>query len=250
MRVALLHLDLAAGPQAENIRKIAAALVKAAALGARWAFTPETALQGYFFAADGAKPEVPVQPEAALAPIFALLGMTGVTLFLGCAERDAATGAAYNGVLALAPGGGIVGRSRKRVVHGSAEAWSVAAAEQTPIACDGVNVGMMVCADAWYPENSAALRAAGADVLALAAAWPPGPNGPDGSWERASAATGLPLWVCNQTGRHRMDMTAAESAVIVGGERLFTYSGEAPAVVLFDWDPAGGTHTGFLSLPA
>ncbi len=84
------------------------------------------------------------------------------------------------------------------------------------------------------------MRDAGAEVLTLSAAWPPGPMGPNGKWEEASAATGLPLFVCNQTGRHRMDMTAAESAVIVGGTRRMTHSGEAPAVLLFDWDRDGG----------
>ena len=93
------------------------------------------------------------------------------------------------------------------------------------------------------PENPAAMRDAGAEVLTLSAAWPPGPMGPDGKWEEASAATGLPLFVCNQTGTHRMDMTQAESAVVIGGERRMTHAG-APAILLFDWDRETGRAGG------
>ncbi len=240
MRIALLHLDLAGGPRQRNLDTIVAAASRAAEAGAAWIITPETALQGYFFADGVAEPEVGAEPAADLAPLLDLIRARRLTLFLGCADRDAETGLPHNSLLAFGPDGAVQGRHRKLIAHGGAEAWSKAGATRRPIACCGLTVGAMVCADIWHAENPAAMRDAGAEVLTLSAAWPPGPMGPNGKWEEASAATGLPLFVCNQTGRHRMDMTAAESAVIVGGTRRMTYSGEAPAVLLFDWDRDGG----------
>ena len=56
------------------------------------------------------------------------------------------------------------------------------------------------------------------------------------SGETCSKLCGVPVIVCNQTGYHeRMDMREAESAVIVEGQRLFTYKG-APAVLFCEWD--------------
>lgn len=110
----------------------------------------------------------------------------------------------------------------------------------------------MICADAWFPEHPRAMKDAGAELLTLSAAWPPRPMGPDGCWERDSAATGLGMWVCNQTGRHRMDLTEAESAVIANGHRRLTHAGAEPAVLVFDWDFAKGdtTSADFLRIPA
>lgn len=250
MHIALLHLDLAGGPRARNIAKLTAAVRRAAEAGAEWIITPETALQGYFFADGCAEPEVATEPADDLMPLIATVRARQVSLFLGCADRDAETGLPHNSLVAFGPDGRVIGRHRKLVAHGGAESWSKAGSAREPIPCCGVRVGAMVCADIWFPENPAALREAGAEVLTLSAAWPPGPMGPNGKWEAASAATGLPVFVCNQTGRHRMDMTEAESAVIIGGCRRMTYNGAEEAALVFSWSP-GSDEVGddFLRLP-
>ncbi|MBN2751654.1 MAG: carbon-nitrogen hydrolase family protein, partial [Rhodospirillaceae bacterium] len=213
---------------------------RAAEAGATWIITPETALQGYFFADGNTNPAVATLPTDDLTPLIDLVRRHALTLFLGCADRDATTQLPHNSCVVFGPDGSVKGRHRKLIAHGGAEAWSKAGTTRDPIVCDDIAVGVMVCADIWFPENPAALRSAGAEVLTLSAAWPPGPMGPNGKWEEASAATGLPVFVCNQTGRHRMDMTHAESAVIEDGQRRMTYSGETPAALLFDWAPGSG----------
>ncbi|WP_337995908.1 carbon-nitrogen hydrolase family protein [Oleispirillum naphthae] len=252
MRIALLHLDLAVGSVSRNLGLIVEAASRAADAGADWILTPEVALQGYFFTDADPAPIIPAMPGPEIAPLSELAQARQLTLFLGCAERDAATGLAHNSCVVLGPEGAVLGRHRKLVVHGQTEAWARPGAARRPIACNGVSVGALVCADMWYAENPAAMAAAGAEVLTLAAAWPPGPMGPNGAWERASAETGLPVFVCNQTGRHRMDMTRAESAVITGGARRLTYSGADPAILLFDWDKETGlaTEGDFRRIPA
>ena len=49
MKIALLHLDLSAGPAEKNIEQLLDGIKIAAANGAQWVITPEMAVQGYFF---------------------------------------------------------------------------------------------------------------------------------------------------------------------------------------------------------
>ena len=47
MKIALLHLDVAEGPETRNRKSIISAAGEAVSRGADWIVTPETALQGY-----------------------------------------------------------------------------------------------------------------------------------------------------------------------------------------------------------
>ena len=46
MKIALLHLDVAEGPETRNRKSIISAAGEAVSRGADWIVTPETALQG------------------------------------------------------------------------------------------------------------------------------------------------------------------------------------------------------------
>jgi hypothetical protein len=61
----------------------------------------------------------------------------------------------------------------------------------------------MICADAYSPNTPHKLGRQGASVLASPAVWTSGPHGPNGEWERSTVDTGLPLFVCNRSGRGR-----------------------------------------------
>jgi N-carbamoylputrescine amidase len=237
MRVALLHLDLSGGPEEKNLRLLERTIQMAAEQGASWIITPEIALQGYFFAADGIAGEVPVQPGASLQVLGELATRHGLTLFLGCAEKDAVSGKPYNSCVVLGPHRRILGRHRKMRSHGvGAEAWLTLGEVLQPVACPDMTAGILICADVWFVENAVILKECGAEVIIVPAAWPPGVCGPGDSWEKCSQASGLPVWVCNQTGCHEiLDLRAAQSAVVADGITWFTYSGE-PAILLFDWD--------------
>ncbi|MDU4960761.1 MAG: carbon-nitrogen hydrolase family protein [Sporomusaceae bacterium] len=235
MKVAMLHLALSAGPAAVNLRRLQTGIEQAAAAGADWVITPETALQGYFFAGHNPATEL----TAAVSLLTAQAARHRITLFLGLAERDTASGKQYNSCLVVSPQG-ILGRHRKLRRVGTAEAWAAKGRRCRPIATALLKAGILICADLWYPEHAAALARQGAEVIVAPAAWPPGTCGPADCWERASAAAALPVWVCNQTGCHQqLDFRRAESVVAAAGKTLLRYSGEA-AVLLFDWDTAGG----------
>lgn len=234
-----MHLDLSMGPKDKNLKMLQSAVTLAAEKGANWIITPETALQGYFFAEEESEINVLVQPEPSLKDLIQLVVRHKITLFLGCAEKDAYTGNLYNSCIVIGPNGNVLGRHRKTKSHKKgSEAWLTEGDRFEPIPCPEMNAGVMVCADSWFVDNAIALRSKGAEVLVVLAAWPPTVEcGPGDCWERCSKATGLAVWVCNQTGnRGSIDFSKAESVVVADGKTRFTYSGLQPAVLLFDWD--------------
>lgn len=239
MKIALLHMDFCGGPETVNVRKIEKAMETAATKGAGWVVTPETALQGYFFHS----PEVPgiveVQPSAAAEPLIMAAQRCRVMLFLSCAERDAETKIAHNCCLVIDSHGEVLGRHRKMHTHGvGAESYLTTGTDNIPVECQGIKAGILICADIWFTEHSKDLGEKGAQIILAPAAWPPHPeHGPADSWERSSLASGVPLCVCNQTGLHdTLDLTSAESAIVVDGKKQHAYSGAQPAVLIFEWD--------------
>lgn len=238
MKIALLHMDLCGGPEEKNIERLCQAIGIAAGQGAQWVVTPETALQGYFFYDENGPYQIPVQPSSSAE----LLGQTaaahGVTLFLGCAEKDEHTGQCHNSCLVISPEGQVLGRHRKMHTHGvGAEAWITKGTSAQPVLCGDISAGILICADVWYTEHSEALKEKGAQIILAPAAWPPGPCGPADSWEKSSLASGVPVCICNQTGTHTvMDLVTAESAVLFNGRKCHVYSGSQPAALILDWD--------------
>ncbi|WP_378952766.1 carbon-nitrogen hydrolase family protein [Pelosinus sp. sgz500959] len=239
MRIALLHLDLSGGPEEKNLLLLTKAITLAAQEGATWIVTPETALQGYFFTQKDRPFSIPVQPAPLLQPLQELIATYGVTVFLCCAEQEPSTGLYYNSCLVIGPEGEVIGRHRKMRSHGTgAEGWASKGSVLEPMLCQEMSAGVLVCADAYFEENGQTLRDKEAKVIIVPAAWPPGGCGgpPVNAWERCSAVSGLPVFVCNQTGnQERMDLSKAQSAVIVKGKLQLAYHG-VEAMLLVDWD--------------
>ena len=239
MKIALLHMDFCSGPEAVNINKIERAIQTAAYKGASWVVTPETALQGYFFHSPEEPGVVEVQPSPTAQPLLRAAQRHGITLFLSCAERDSKTKIAHNCCMVIGSKGELLGRHRKMHTHGAgSESYLTTGTESKPVECQGVMVGILICADIWFTEHSEDLGKQGAQIILAPAAWPPHPNlGPADSWERSSLASGVPLCVCNQTGVHdTLDLTSAESAVVIHGEKKHVYSGAQSAILIFEWD--------------
>jgi N-carbamoylputrescine amidase len=247
MKIALLHLDVSSGPETVNLMVLCRAICVAAERGAKWIITPETAVQGYYFAQKEIPLHIPIQPDLSLQPIIELAIKYQLTVFLGCAEQDDVTGKYYNSCLVIGPEGQILGRHRKLRAHGGAEAWSTKGEVLEPVCCQGLAVGVLICADSWYVNHAQILKDKGAQVIVVPAAWPPGECGPGDCWEQCSAATGLPVWVCNQTGnQEKLDFSQAQSVVVANGKTHLAYSDLQQAVLLFDWDDKqGGLSTQF-----
>lgn len=246
IRIALCHLDVAQGPQTDNVNKIEKAIHIAGAHGANWIVTPETALQGYYFYVidPSQKEKIKIQPSEDILPLREACKKYSAYLFLGAGERDSAAKCYRNSCLVFGPDGKLTGRHCKMTAHVGfgAEVWSTNDNKLQPIVCSGVKAGVLVCSDIWFLQYPRALADKGAQIIVDLAAWPPTKETgtPLPAWELASQRTGLPVVVCNQTGTPKwMDMTPGQSAVIENGKAKLLYSGEE-AVLLFDWDAESG----------
>jgi predicted amidohydrolase len=152
-------------------------------------------------------------------------------------ERDEDTLDLYISVYVIASDGAILGTHRKTCVIPEVEAWSNRGGDPSPVIVPPVQTGILICADAYTARASERLRERGAQLLISSAAWGPRPHGPERCWEERSRETGLPLFVCNRTGKDRaLDFWEAESVVVNDGKRLLSYSGFDSTVILINWN--------------
>jgi predicted amidohydrolase len=239
-RMALLHLAPVPGDLAGNRRLVESGLTAAAANGADCAITPELCVSGYAFSGKIGTDWIAVQPDPWTQHLCRMAARRRLTVFLAQPEKDPVSHALHNTVFVIGPDGQIAGRHRKiRTLRTGTEAWSSPGNRVAPVRVPPLgNVGVMICADAHAPWIARQLKRQGATLLLSSAAWGPGAYGPDGEWERCTRDTGLPLLVCNRTGRDgTLDFSRAPSVIVKGGRRLHTFTSPSSAVFLIDWDP-------------
>jgi len=74
-------------------------------------------------------------------------------------------------------------------------------------------------------------------MLVSSAAWWPGRWGPNGEWEARSRESGLPLIVCNRTGREGASyMVGAQSVIVDRGAKLLTLRAAESTVFVVECD--------------
>ena len=238
MRIALLHIAPVTGDIEHNRRLVERGVAVAAEAGAQWAITPELCIPGYLFLRTLGTGWIQPQPDRWMTGFCGMVRHHGITVFLSHPELDPASGRMYNTVFVIDSDGEITGRHRKIKALGGAEAWSTAGWKISPFDCDGVQAGVLICADAYKNDVAEVLVSKGAQVLVSPVSWGPGGCGPDGEWEARSAQTGLPIMVCNRTGREpdELDYREAESVVAQHGRRLLEATSDRSVVLTFDWD--------------
>jgi N-carbamoylputrescine amidase len=238
LRVALLHIAPRLGEIDHNRELVESAVKIAADQGANWAITPELCVCGYLFAKKIGTDWIQPQPDQWLQSFCQLVREHPMTVFLSHPERDPLTDNLYNSVFVISPQGEIIGRHRKVKTLQGPEAWSTPGNECIPVDCDGVKVGVLVCADGYKNDVPQVLKDRGAQVLVSPAAWGPGGCAPDGEWEQRTIDTGLPIMVCNRSGRERSDLDFREAVSVVAqdGERLLCGLSDRSVVLTFDWD--------------
>lgn len=212
------------------------AVQRAAAMGAVFVVSPELVVSGYGFRDAIGTDWITRDQPALLAWAADLARQASVSLLLGTPEAD---GRLFNSVVLFGPDGLRRGHHRKiMVLKVGSESWSTAGDRSTVVTVDGIGrVGLFVCADMYSKrlvDDTAAQRV---DLLVSSAAWAPGNHGPNGEWERASIETGLPVLVCNRTGKDALDFRQSQSVVAVGGAIASSHSSPDSAIVLLDWMP-------------
>ena len=238
LRVALLHVAPRLGEVESNRQLIESAVRVAAQQGADWAVTPELCVCGYLFAREIGTDWIQPQPDPWMQGFCRLVRQHPMTVFLSHPERDPQTDQLYNSVFVINPRGEIIGRHRKVKTLGGPEGWSTPGADCAPIDCDGVRVGVLICADGYRNDVPQALKDQGAEVLVSPAAWGPGGCAPAGEWEQRTIDTGLPIMVCNRSGKERADLDFREAVSVVArdGVRVLSAYSDRSVVLTFDWD--------------
>jgi predicted amidohydrolase len=231
----LLHLAPVPGEIEANRRLLEHATRIAAAQGADWVLSPELVVCGYGFPSligtDWIRPE----PSEWMSKFCALVRALGVSVFLSHPERNPQDKRLYNSVFFIDSRGGISGRHRK--INTISDGWSAAGSVIEPVDCQGIKVGILLCADAYTSQVADTLSSKGARILMSPAAWGPGLYGPKGEWEQRTLETGLPLMVCNRTGEDStMSFCSAESLVVINGQKVLRHVSPNSVALTFDWD--------------
>ena len=238
IRIALLHLAPVTSQVAHNRALVERGTQLAAEAGANWVVTPELCIPGYMFLKQIGADWIRPQPDAWMQEYCQLVRRLGLTVFLSHPERDPQTDKLYNTAFVINPAGEIVGKHSKIKALRGAEGWSTAGTVIEPVECDGVQVGIMVCADAYKNEVAQELKNKGAQLYVSPVSWGPGQCAPDGEWEQRSLDNGLPIIVCNRSGQEdeELDYRKAESVVAKDGRRLLEATSERSVILSFDWD--------------
>jgi N-carbamoylputrescine amidase len=236
--IALLHLEITPGAVERNRIVIVEAIKRAAVAGADWIITPELAVCGLQFPRMIGTDWIEAQPDRWMQRLCGLMRELRRTLFMACPERDGPR--LYNSVFVIDSRGEIVGKRRKINVVSDSLSWSSPGDDVTPIECDGISVGVLVCSDAYTANIARALRFAGARLLVAPTSWGPGIHGPNGEWEDRTRETGLPLIVANRTGvEPSFDFGKAPSLVVKNGDRLLSHTSDRSAILMCEWDFTG-----------
>lgn len=243
LRVSLLHLAPVTGDVAGNRALVERATRRAAAAGADWIVTPELCIPGYVFVPRIGVDWIRPQPDEWLAGYCRLVRQLVVAVFLSHPERDTETGNLFNTVFVIDRQGEIVGKHRKVKALRGAEGWSTGGAVVEPVNCDGIQVGILICADAYKNDVGQILKDKGAQLYVSPASWGPGQCAPDGEWEQRTRDNGLPIIVCNRSGMEpeELDYRRAESIVAKDGQRLLQATADRSTILTFDWDLDGMT---------
>lgn len=238
IRIALLHLAPITGEVAHNRALVERATRLAATDGADWVVTPELCIPGYMFMRQIGTDWILPQPDPWLQEYCQLVKDLGLTVFLSHPEREPATDRLFNTAFVIDHRGRIIGKHSKIKALRGAEGWSTAGTSIEPVACGGVKVGILVCADAYKNEVAQTLKDKGAQIYVSPVSWGPGQCAPDGEWEQRSLDNGLPIIVCNRSGveDEELDYRRAESVVAKDGKRLLEATSETSVILAFDWD--------------
>jgi predicted amidohydrolase len=246
LRVGLVQMTTGLDPDA-SARHLAGAVAEVASDGAKLVFTPEMSglldrnskrLQG------AARDEA---DDPVLAAVREAARAHGVGIALGSlAVRGGADGRLLNRSFLIAPDGAIIARYDKLhlfdVELGGGERYresaSFAPGDRAVVAAiAGAQLGLSVCYDLRFPALYAALAQAGAELLAVPAAFTV-PTG-RAHWEvllRARAIeTGCFVIAAAQTGQHEDGrQTWGHSLVVDPWGKVLLDMGEAPGIAIVD----------------
>ena len=233
LRIALAQTSQRVGDLDGNVAAMLAWRERAA--GADLIVFPELQVIGYPPEDLVLKPAVVAGAEAALARLAAATADGGPAMIVGSVQAEG--GRLYN-ILALLDAGRVAAVTRKHELpnYGTFDEkrWFAPGPLPDPVSFRGVQLGLPVCEDIWFPEVCAHLKARGAELLIS-------PHGSPYEVEkddlrtgeigaRRVAETGLPLIFLNRVG--------GQDEVVFDGASFVLNGDGALAHQLPDWEEA------------
>ncbi|MGW4302532.1 carbon-nitrogen hydrolase family protein [Streptomyces sp. NPDC004376] len=166
MRTALLQSSGRPGSVAENLKVLDEAAGRAAAAGAGLLAAPEMFLTGYAIGDDIARLAEPADGASARA-VAEIAAHHGVAVAYGYPERDGET--VYNSARLVSADGRALADYRKTHLFGCFERDHFTPGAQAVVQAElnGLTVGLMICYDVEFPENTRAHALAGTDLLVV-----------------------------------------------------------------------------------
>ena len=168
LRLALLQCESRPGDVALNLRRLDEACRDATAAGAQLLVTPEMFLTGYNIggAAAAAFAE-PAEGERERA-VAALARWHGIAIVFGHPERRPG-GEIGNTAVCVDASGRTLARYRKTHLFGDLDQgmFSAGAGDEPPFDFHGWKIGMLICFDVEFPENTRRLALQGAQLIVV-----------------------------------------------------------------------------------
>ena len=234
-KVAMLHMNPEYHQKEANITEICELAAEAFENGADIVLTPEMATDDYYLSEQDVVTYAGIRNiEAELAPIAELADQYNGYICVGFPEI-AEDGTLYNSAVMFDKEGNIVLHERKRSIPD----WN-SVGELTPAVADTEygKIGIIICADAYFPENAAALGDLGADMILSPVTWYPidyeGHSADDdvNCWTARAKENSVWFLTCNRWGTEMsngeiQDMNMGKSAVVSPkGEIVYQYAAE------------------------
>lgn len=169
LTLALLQCPSQPGDVAANLERLQQAARQARAQGADLLLLPEMYLTGYAIGAEAVQALAQPASGAYHQAVARIARAHDLAIVFGYPERDAA-GPVYNAAQWIDRTGALVLNYRKTHLYGDMDRrqFSAGAVDDTPAALgqlQGWNIGLLICYDVEFPENTRRLALAGADAV-------------------------------------------------------------------------------------
>jgi 5-aminopentanamidase len=168
MRIALQQTAPLAGDVVGNLARLEHAAMRVAASGAALLVCPEMSLTGYNIGAAAGQRLAEAADGAMAQAVAAIAQRTGIAIVYGYPERGA-DGAVFNAAQCIAADGRRLANHRKTHLFGELDrSMFSAGAELSPLfELNGWSIGLLICYEIEFPENTRQRALAGADLIAV-----------------------------------------------------------------------------------
>jgi len=166
MRIAVQQCAPYAADVAANLHLLDTAAARAADAGASLLVGPEMGLTGYNIGAAAVQQLAEAADGPSAHAVADIARRHHLAIAYGYPERDA-DGAVFNAAQCLGADGLRLGQHRKTHLFGALDRaqFSAAAQPSPPFTLNGWQVGLLICYDVEFPENTRRLALAGADLV-------------------------------------------------------------------------------------